>query len=307
MEYSDILAFLAVVRSESYSRAADKLHLAQSALSRRVRRLEQDLGVSLLERHPRGVRPTEAGRLLMLRAEKVDIELRQIEQDMRALGHSLPEDISVAMPHGAARLFITPVVARFQGRYPKVKLHIFERESVYNQESALRGKVDFALVYCAQPNEELSLTPLLFERVLVIGPASASVERRYPESYDVSELARLPLILPGRSHGYRHVIDRAIGRQGLSANIILEVNGFATSLTMVQQGLGYTISTYPPVQSGIEAGLFVGIPIKSADCEVKLSLVHRADRPMAPTLNTLKTIIQEVSASIETSPHCRPA
>jgi LysR family nitrogen assimilation transcriptional regulator len=305
MEYRDILAFLAVVRCESYSRAADKLHLAQSALSRRVLRLEQDLGIALLERHPRGVKATEAGRLLMLRAEKIDAELRQLEQDMRAIGRNQPEDISVAMPQGAARLFITPVVARFQSLYPAVKLHIFERESAYNQESAVRGEVDFALVYGAQPNEELTFTPLLFERILVVGPTAAKAP--YPESYELGDLARLPLILPGRPHGYRNVIDHVTRQEGLSPNIILEVNGFATSLTMVQQGLGFTVSTYPPVQSGIEAGIFVGIPIVSDDCEVKLSLVHRADRALSPMLAELKAIIHEVSISIEESPYWRPA
>src|ERR1700733_8931476 len=79
MDYKDVLAFLAVARLESYSRAAEKLHLAQSALSRRVMRLENALGVSLLERHPRGVRATKAGEILARRASQIDIELRKIE------------------------------------------------------------------------------------------------------------------------------------------------------------------------------------------------------------------------------------
>jgi LysR family nitrogen assimilation transcriptional regulator len=307
VDFRDILAFLAVARSESYSRASAELHLAQSALSRRVLRLEQSLGVALLERHPRGVRATEAGRLLMGRAAKVDLELQQIEHDIRALRGTSADAVHVAMPQGAARLFTSPVVARFRSAYPAARLHIFERESASNQQSALKGEVAFALAYDAKPHSELILTSLLVERIFVIAPAETRGGGAYPPSFDLEELARLPLILPGRPHGYRSLVEQAIGTLGLTPNIILEVNGFATSLAMVQQGLGFTISTYPPVQSSIEAGLFVGIPIASGHCEVELSLVHRADAALPPMLQALKAIIEEVSAGIEPSLYARPA
>ncbi|HTH97460.1 MAG TPA: LysR family transcriptional regulator [Stellaceae bacterium] len=309
MDYKDVLAFLAVARLESYSRAAEELHLAQSALSRRVMRLEHALGVSLLERHPRGVRATKAGEILARRASQIDIELRKIEQDIRSLSSSVEEDVYIAMPQGAARLLAAPIVARFQAAYPKARLHIFEGESVVNQESALRGDVAFALVYSAQSHEALVLRPLLVERILVIGPAADREARGYPDSYGLKELARLPLILPGpvTRHGYRTIVEQATRQAGLAPNIVLEVNGFATSLTMVQQGLGYTISTYPPVQSGIEGGNFVGIPIDWPKAEVELSLVYRTNTPMPTMLRALKTIIEEVSASIKSSPYSRPA
>jgi hypothetical protein len=66
------------------------------------------------------------------------------------------------------------------------------------------------------------------------------------------------------------------------------MNGFAASLMMVQQGLGYAISTYPPVQGEIEAGRVVGIPITSPSCEVQLSLIHRRDRSLGGTREALQ-------------------
>lgn len=309
MDYKDVLAFLAVARLESYSRAAEELHLAQSALSRRVMRLEHALGVHLFERQPRGVRPTKAGEILAQRAGQIDLELRRIEQDIRSLGGSVDEDVYIAVPQGAARLLAAPIVARFRSDYPKARLHVFEGDSVVNQESALRGDVVFALVYGAQPDEALRQQPLLVERILVVGPATDRQMCGYPESYQLKELARLPLILPGLAarHGYRTLVEQATRHVGLTPNIVLEVNGFATSLTMVQQGLGYTISTYPPIQSGVEAGHLVGIPIAWPKAEVELSLVYRADRPLPGMLRALKTIVEEVSASIKSSPYSRPA
>jgi LysR family nitrogen assimilation transcriptional regulator len=309
MDFKDVLAFLAVARLESYSRAAEELHLAQSALSRRVMRLEHALGVNLLERQPRGVRPTKAGEILVQRASQTDVELRKIEQDIKSLSGSVDENVYIAVPQGAGRLLAAPIVARFQATYPKARLHIFEGESVVNQESAPRGDVVFALVYGAQPHEALSVQPLLVERILVVGPAADQHTRGYPESYGPKELARLPLILPGpmTRHGYRTIVEQATHHVGLTPNVVLEVNGFATTLTMVQQGLGYTISTYPPIQSGIEAGNLIGIPIAWPKAEVELSLVYRTNTPMATMLRALKRIVEEVSASIKSSPYSRQA
>ena len=307
IEYRDIIAFLAVARCESYSRAADKLHLAQSALSRRVMRLEHDLGVALLERHPRGVRATPAGQALICRAERMEAELREIERELRGFAAAPPEEVRVAMPQGAARLFTTPVFANFHGRYPKVKLRIFERESAYNRESVLNGEADFALVYNAQPHIELQCIPLLLERIFVIAPPERVARRPHPESFELDALEHLPLILPSSPHGYRNVLHRAAGRNDFAPNVIMEVNGVLTSLEMVQQGLGYTISTYPPVQARIEAGDLAGIPLTSENCEIELSLVHRIDQALPPILRDLKAIIQEVALDIEPSPHWRQA
>ncbi len=308
MEYRDVLAFMAVARLESYSGAAKQLHLAQSALSRRVTRLEQELGVALLERHPRGVRATQAGELLMRRAAQIDREWRQMEQDLKSLSGTLAEDVYIAMPQGAARLLGAPIVARFRAAYPKARLHIFEGESAVNQDSVLRGDVAFALVYGAKPHAALVVTPLLVERLLVIGPAAGRDGATHPKSYGVKDLARLPLILPGAAtrHGYRLFVEEAMREAGLVANIVLDVNGFATSLTMVQQGLGYTISTFPPVRSGIESGDLVAVPIAWPKAEVVLSLVHKADAPMPPMLSTLRRIVEEAGAAVEASPYSRP-
>lgn len=307
IEYRDVLAFLAVARCESYSRAAEKLHLAQSGLSRRVQRLEQDLGVALLERHPRGVTATKAGEMLVSRAEKVDAELRRIESELRSFSAAPLMEAGVAMPQGVARFFTTPVIERFHARCPQVKLRIFERESVYNRESVLAGEADFALAYNPRPHADLTLVPLLYERIFVIAPGPAISAETFPPSYDLTALESLPLILPGRPHSYREVILQAAGREDFSPNIVMELNGLATSLEMVQRGLGFTISTYPPVQSGVEAGKLICIPIASPNCEVTLSLVHRGDRPMAPVLGELKAVIQEVARLIEPSPHWRKA
>lgn len=306
MDFRDIVAFVNVARLESFSRAAERLHLAQSALSRRVLRLEQHLGVPLLERHPRGVRATAAGQVLLERAGKLETDMRLIEEEIRALGRAPMKELHLAMPQGAARLFAVAVVDRYRKLWPHVKLHLDERGSAANREAVLAGETDLVLLYGAEAGPELTLRPLLLERLLVLGPPPPR-NGEAPAVYDLEELARLPLILPGHPHGYRRIVERATAKRGLTPNIILEVNGFATSLTMVQQGLGYTISTYPPAQSAIETGTLIGVPILSPECEVELCMAHRADCALPDELVGLKTVIQEVSTSVPPSFYWRAA
>jgi LysR family nitrogen assimilation transcriptional regulator len=301
MEHRDVVLFMAVARTGSFSQAAAEVRVAQSALSRRVSRLEQTLGVALLERHPRGVKLTPAGKLLLERFSRIELELRDIEVEVRALDHG-PLELSIGMPHGAVRLFSAAIVARFRTLYPMVRLHIIEGESAKNRDNVLRGEVNLALVYYAQPSDELMLIPLLFERIFVVCPATAEM----PASFDVEQLATLPLILPGHPHGYRRIVEQFMALRGLSPNIVLEVNGLTTSLNMVQQGLGYTISTYAPVSERLAANRLVAKPIIGAEWEVELFLVHRRDRVLSPALRALKQVIMDIGASAERNSYRRP-
>jgi LysR family nitrogen assimilation transcriptional regulator len=283
------------------------MHLAQSALSRRVQRLEQSLGVTLLERHPRGVTATKAGELLISRAHKVQAQLRQIENEMRLFANSPPLEASIAMPQGVARSFTTPAAERFHKQCPQVRLRVVERESAHNRASVIAGAADFALAYNAQPHPDLVQLPLLHERIFVIAAAPPSAGQTPPASYGIADLERLPLILPSAAHGFREVLRQAAGRDDFAPNIIMELDGFAASLEMVQRGLGYSVSTYPLVQSSVEAGKLVCIPIDAPGCEVTLSLLYRRDRPLAPFLQDLKDIIQDVAHAIEPTPYWRKA
>lgn len=304
MDYRDILAFMGVARTGSFSAAAEHLHLAQSALSRRVLRLEQTLNVSLLERHTRGARPTSAGERLMARFGRIERELRDMEAELRAMGGGMPPELHIAMPRGAVRFFSAAMITRFHELHPGVRLHISERESAQNLESVLCGDADLALVYGAQPHDDLVLMPLLSERILVVGsPGTGDA----PSSFNIEELAQLPLILPGNPHGYRRVVERLLAERGLSPTVVLEVNGFATSLNMVQQGLGYAISTHAPVEDRIAAGLLSASTIAGADWEVDLFLIHRRDAVLSPPLLALIAVLREMSAAVEPTANCRPA
>jgi LysR family nitrogen assimilation transcriptional regulator len=306
MNVNDLLAFVTIAQLGSASRAASQLNVAQSALSRRLRRLECHLGHQLLERHARGVRLTEAGRRLLLRGENLNDDLLRIETEMRDLAAPRQQEVRLAISHGAMRLFGSSLVARFTNSCPGGRLHLLERESIYNRESVLNGDADLGLAYDPEPTSELGVTPLLVERLLVVGPAvKDGAPVIYPRTFAIRDLARLPLIMPGPRHGYRRIVERITRAVRLEPNITLEVQGLSSIAPLVEQGIGYAISTYAHMQGPIQEGRVIAVPIESSRCDVVLAMLERVDAHPSQTRLLLRNAIADAVAQLVSPQHCR--
>lgn len=192
MEFRDLLAFIAVARHNSIAKAAVELNVAQSALSRRIKRLEQGLGVSLIARHSRGVAISEVGALLLEKGEALHKQLTSIESEIRALGQGSPEDLRIAIPHGATKLFGPALVEKYREVRPGVRLALFERESLANRASVLSGAVHAGMAYECERSDDLDILPLTRERLVLVCPAGDD-KLAQRESIAPAELAGLPL------------------------------------------------------------------------------------------------------------------
>jgi LysR family nitrogen assimilation transcriptional regulator len=297
MEFRDLVAFIAVARHNSIAKAAVDLNVAQSAVSRRIKRLEQGLGVSLIERHSRGVAISEAGALLLE-------QLTSIESEIRALGQGSPEDLRIAIPHGATKLFGPALVEKYRQVRPGVRLALFERESLANRASVLSGAVHAGMAYECERSDDLDILPLTRERLVLVCPAGDD-KLAQRESIAPAELAGLPLILPGPPHGYRRAVEKVARAVGIRPNIVLEVNGLAAMASMVQQRLGYAISTFAPLQAAVESGTVVCVPIDSPIFEVELGFLRRRDQADYRALGSFMTALRSVLAHIDAPQHCR--
>jgi LysR family nitrogen assimilation transcriptional regulator len=309
VDVRDLTAFAVVARQQSFARAALQLRVAQSALSRRVQRLERVLGLSLFERHVRGVRLTEAGTLLLDRADKLVGELAEIEAEMKRLHQPSADELRLALPHGATKLFGSGFLQRYQRLRPHTKLRILEQSSAANRRTVLEGGVDAAMAYEPEQSPELSIEPLLREQLVVVGPARSATGQPidYPDSYQPADLARLPLLLPLAPHGYRRIVERVTQPLRIEPNVVLEVEGLPALATLVEEGMGMMVSTLAAVETSLAAGRLRAVPLAASRCEVQLSLIHRRDRAMSPALLTLKKVIARAVKDLASCGKCRTA
>jgi LysR family transcriptional regulator, nitrogen assimilation regulatory protein len=302
MNIEDALVFAKIVRLGSISRASEHLHTAQSALSRRLQRLETSLGRTILHRHARGVEPTEAGLLLMAHIEVIEQQISEINKVFCRRRADAQSRLSIALPRGAVQLFGAELMNQCKAAAPHVLLNVMERESAYNCQAVVDGAVDLCLSYSASAPKELAMFPLLREKLYLIGPRQLDGrDITYPKTLRLTDLAQFPLIMPGENHGYRLLLDKIAVRAGIELNIAMEVNGLSAINEFVRNGLGYALTTLAQVKPMVDNGQLTALPLTSSHCSVHLSIFTKASRSDDPLLVTLRQVISSVAKKLPPS------
>jgi LysR family nitrogen assimilation transcriptional regulator len=279
MELKELRNFMRVARAGSVSRAADELRLAQPALSRQIRKLEHELGVPLFARHGRGVRLSAAGSKLLERAEAIADLVHQTREEIREDRSPVRGRITLGVPPAAGRLLIPPFVERFQKAWPQTTLHMREGVTSSLQEWLVEKRIDIAMLHNPPHLEALNISPLLTERMCVIGPPAVKGERR-PATYRIRDFAELPLILPNMAHTNRRLVENAALEHGVRLRIKIEADSVAFAKAMVEKGLGYTILTYAAVQDEVERKRLTVYPIVRPTLSTQVSIVTlRGEQP----------------------------
>lgn len=294
MDFQDLEAFVLVAQRGGFSQAATHRRIAQSALSRRVGRLEHQLSVKLFARHGRGVRLTEEGVALYNRAQGLVAELDAIEKDVLVLAHEPTGNIRVAFTPTAAQVLAPLVVEDIRRRWPRITLLIREGFSGAIHDWVVEEKVDLALLYNPEESSEFAITPLLREPIYLIAPANGGkIQGR--GSFKLKDIGTLPLILPSHSHSIRVLLERFAAEHRLTLNVVNVVDGMRATKGMVEAGLGYTVFSYAGVYEEVIGGSLTIIPL-SPKLYWYFTLVQRRN-----TLNSRALL--EVRRTIEQKIH----
>ncbi len=237
--------FVEVVRLGSFSAAARHLRITQPAVSRRVRALEQDLGVALLQRRGRTVVPTHAGEILLARATALQRSAGAIYEEVRAGAATPSGPLALGVSIVIGHLIMAPLIDGFLRRFPAVRLHLFEGYSSFVEEWLAHGRIDAGLIWGEPRSSDLVLDPLLQLELAIIAPEKplAGVEngRRPLKAVRAQDLVRFPLILPALPHGLRLLAEQAAQVAKRPLNIAMECDGIVLTRELVKQGMGYTL------------------------------------------------------------------
>lgn len=268
MDMPKLRAFVYAAQLRSISKAATQLRIAQPALSRHIKGLESELGVALLVRHGRGVRPTEAGETLLRRGEMLLRQLRQTRDEVLAQAGTASGQLTLAMPPAAGLTLASQLIERYRRRCPNVSLHVLAGLSGSIREWVHEGRVDVALLHNPPRATDLTTRPLLIEDLYVIAPPAAAMKRlpagvrTVPRAYRPDDIARLPLILPSHPHSLRLQVEEAAARRGLRLDVILEVNDLSIIKALIQRGVGLSVFAYNAVQQEVARRALRAVPIE---------------------------------------------
>lgn len=238
MELRQLRYFVRVVELGSFSQAAAALGVVTSTLSQQVSRLESELATRLLQRTSTGVRATDAGLAFWRQAQ---LALRHANEAARAARTArLAGHVAVGLAPTTASVLGLPLMAAMRERYPDVRLHLVESLSGHLGDMLRTRQIDLAVLFHLDDRARWSVTPLLHERLFLIGARGRSAEPSHG-AVSLRELGDVPLLLPSAPHGLRALIEQAFARARLRPRIAAEIDGLSLLMDAVAAGHGATI------------------------------------------------------------------
>lgn len=297
MDIRQLRTFVHVAELGSISAAADRLRIAQPALSRQLQALEQELGVRLFQRHGRGVALTEEGGILLTRATVVLRELDQARDELKGASGELGGKVAFGLPPTVADILAGPLVERFSALFPKVKLSISSGYSGYVLDWLQRGIIDVAVLYESRHLKTINARPLILEKLFLIEPPDIPDAGPVP----FASLAGRNLILPSRQHGLRILLDSVAAELGESLDPVIETDSLPLQLDLVRRGFGVTVLPLITVEKEIAAGQVVVRPLHQPEVTRRLVLATPIDRPVSRAVRlfaeTAETVVRQLSES----------
>jgi LysR family nitrogen assimilation transcriptional regulator len=247
-------SFLKVADTGSITRAAESLDIAQASLSQQILRLESELGFDLLRRSPRGVTLTEAGRVFQEHARQILRSADQAVEDGRKFKSEPTGEVILALPPSISRVAAVPLVEAFLRHAPGLRFRLVEAFTGQIRGWLDAGKVDLGVLHELGALRHLTARRLASEELYLVGPAGRYGGLDAMPDVALSEVAELPLILPGMPHGLRQVIEQEAAREGVSLNVRQDLDAMWAIGELVADGVGLSILPLPAVAEALAAG-----------------------------------------------------
>ncbi len=241
MELRQLRYFAAVANRGGFTRAADDLHLAQSALSQQVKRLEAELGVELLLRTTRRVELTQAGEIALTRATRVLSEVDALRSELDELSGLLRGRLVVGGVLPAGGIDLPALLLEFSQLHPQVEVQLVEGTATDMVERLHRDEIDAAI---AMVDPEEAPDDLVAERlgeeplVLAMSPGDPLGERKRIRFVD---LHGQPFVSFRVGSAVRGVVDRALAEAEVEPRIAFETNDLSMMRAVIARGLGVAV------------------------------------------------------------------
>ncbi|MGH6745222.1 DNA-binding transcriptional LysR family regulator [Novosphingobium sp. PhB55] len=243
MEMRRLSYFVRVAEDASLTRAAGVLNIAQSALSRQMRLLEEELGVALFARTPRGMRLTSEGAQLRTAVAGPLRELELAIQNMRALPSQIDGNVALGLTPGIADLIARPLAEELHATFPRVRFRLSEGPTGSLEDWLRRGMIDLAVLEQPSQSEQLVVDPLADLPFCLFGASAASeLGSQAPDTLLSPDAAfAFPLIVPSHHMGMRPAIDDAAMRTRVQPRIAFEADCTRLIKDLALSGMGHAL------------------------------------------------------------------
>lgn len=287
-DLADLRAFVAVAEQGSFHAAADTLHLSAPALSRRIQKLEDALGVRLFKRTTRLVSLTVVGRELSRKARTVLDDLESALLGIRVGDGARMGEVTVSCVVSAINHVLAKVLRDFRARCPNTRVRIVDGGATEVLSSVIRGESEFGLNFIGANEPELDFEPVLHEPYVLLcrhdDPLALKTEVRW------AELASRDFIMSCKGIGNRFVLDLGLAKLPVLLRSCYEVSRISTIPGLVEAGLGVAAVPRLLMPDSGNPGLTC-VPLVAPTITRTLGLIRKRGRPLSPPAQQLYDLI----------------
>lgn len=288
IDFLGLHAFVAIAERGSFQHAAAHLNLSQTALSHRIRKLEDDLGVKLLSRTTREVSLTQAGLTLLPKVKETIENLAVSLDELRREGRSRQETLAIGCLPTVASGRLPHALRLFQAQHPDVFVRIHDNSASEIAELVQSGAVEFGITLVAAHRWDFDIEMLIKDSFVLVCPEDHPLTAHASLSW--AELAGEPLIRISARAGNRIIIDDALGSRRESQSWRFEVQHIQTAIALVRTGVALTVVPRLSVDTVDERGLRL-IPLKNPSVTRQLGIVSKRGAPLSPLADELRKIV----------------
>lgn len=278
MELRHLRCFLAVAEELHFARAAEKLHIEQSPLSRTVKELEEELGVQLFIRTSRSTRLTLAGRLFLKHVPRVFTALEQARESVKSAANGFHGQLRIALSDGITPSRLPALLARCREEDPEMEIRLFEVSLAQQLKGLHDDLYDAGFSMADEVGDGIIVEPAWEEELMVAVPARhpALAYKRIP----LEEVLRYPLVLgdPAVCEGHARQIDRILRKQEKEPLVVQHVATFDVMMTLVSAGLALGLAGTAHIAASREPGV-VGRPLAGRSPMLTTYLLRRDTEP----------------------------
>ncbi|MEN3326077.1 MAG: hypothetical protein V7638_884 [Acidobacteriota bacterium] len=280
MEMAQLEYFSSVVQEKSFSKAADKVFRTQPAVSIAIRRLEEEIGLPLLDRTQKTPVLTEAGQVVYDYAQRI-LGLRdQVGQAIAELQSMKRGRVRVGANESTSLYLLPELILTFRERHPEVKVEIFRYVSSHLPREVLERNVDFALMASRPEDRDIEAFPVLKDELaLIMSPKHPLATR---SSVRIKDLGDESFIAHNVKSGSRVKVIEAFARHHTPLNITLELATIETIKRFVQKRVGLAFVPRMCVREELERGVLVSVPVRGLSHTRTLWAAHRRGASFSP-------------------------
>lgn len=287
--------FIKVARLNSIREAADALHIAPSAISRQIDRLEEELGVSLFERSGRGIRLTQAGQILLTHASTILDAFTVAQSQINDLVGLRRGHIEIWSVEGSVANLVLPAISKLQQRHPALTYELTVAGADQVVQALLDDEAEIGIAFNPPELPKIKVVSCMTSGLLAVCHPNHEIAQL--DDVTLAQVCSYPLALPNASFGLRHMIDAAAKAARIELNPAFHTNSIEALLSYARVGIGLTVLPYLAISKELRRGEVAAVRLKDRNLrEGRTTVLVREDRLLPIAVQELS---QELTARIQ--------